>query len=153
MNPEVEQLGQELAARLGYLLKRAFLELEDLHAEHLAPAGVNARELTVLMLLDGHEPESQQQAARRLGVDRTTMVGLLDALETKGLVARQPDPADRRRNVLGLTEAGDRSLREARSASDDAERRLLRGLTETEAAQLRSLLSRIPAPPSRPEQG
>ncbi len=140
-----DELGPQLGARLGYLLKRAFLELEDLHAEHLAPTGVNARELAVMLLLDGHEPESQQQAARRLGVDRTTMVGLLDGLEDKGLVARQADADDRRRNVVGMTEAGQRTLTKARAASDEAERRLLGELSGTEALRLRELLGRVAA--------
>jgi DNA-binding MarR family transcriptional regulator len=142
VNSEAD-LGPQLGARLGYLLKRAFLELEDLHAEHLAPTGVNARELAVLLLLAGREPESQQQAAGRLGVDRTTMVGLLDDLEAKGLVARQADPADRRRNVVGLTETGQQTLKTAKAASDDAERRLLGELSDTEAQRLRELLGRV----------
>lgn len=142
MNSEAD-VGSELSSRLGYLLKRAFLELEDLHAIHLAPIEVNARELTVLLLLGGREPESQQQAAERLGVDRTTMVGLLDGLESKGLTARQTDPNDRRRNVIGLTAAGSRALDKAKKASDEAERQLLEALSEAEAAQLRALLGRI----------
>src|SRR6478672_5080330 len=157
MNSEAE-LGPQLGARLGYLLKRAFLELEELHGEHLAPSGVNARELSVLLLLDGREPESQQQAAGRLGVDRTTMVGLLDGLEGKGLLARQTDPGDRRRNVVVLTKAGRRALKDAKAASDRAERELLAGLSAAEARQLRALLARVVASssapaPSRAEDG
>jgi DNA-binding MarR family transcriptional regulator len=141
-------LGPQLRARLSYLLKRAFLALEDLHTEYLAPHGVNARELAVLLLLDGREPESQQQAAGRLGVDRTTMVGLLDGLESKGLIARQPDTADRRRNVIVLTVAGQRTLEGAKAASDEAERRLLDGLSTTDAERLRILLARVVAGPN-----
>lgn len=137
--------GPQLRARLGYLLKHAFLELEDLHTELMAACAVNVRELTVLLLLDGREPESQQEAAARLGVDRTTMVGLLDGLEGKGLLARQPDPADRRRNVVLLTDAGRRELRAAKAASDKAERRLLANLSPAEADQFRALLARIVA--------
>lgn len=136
-------IGPRLGARLTYLLKRAFLELEDLHRDLLVESGVNARELAVLLLLDGREPESQQQAAGRLGVDRTTMVGLVDGLEAKGLVERRADPADRRRNVVALTDAGGSTLRRATTASDEAERRLLETLDDGEAAQLRSLLARI----------
>lgn len=138
-----EDLGPRLAARLTFLLKRALLELEDLHAEHLAGSGVNGRELAVLLLLDGHGPESQQQAAARLGVDRTSMVGLLDGLEGKGLVARRPDAGDRRRNVVELTPAGAEALEQAAAASDEAERALLRDLDASEAAQLRALLRRV----------
>ncbi|GAB2471749.1 MarR family winged helix-turn-helix transcriptional regulator [Jatrophihabitans fulvus] len=135
--------GPQLRARLGYLLKHAFFRLEELHAVHLAGGPVNVRELSVLLLLDGREPESQQQAATRLGVDRTTMVGLLDGLEGKGLLARLADPADRRRNVVALTDAGRTALRKARAASDRAERELLAELSPAEARQLRDVLSRI----------
>ena len=113
-------LGPRLSQRLTYLLKHALVELEQLHQEHLAASGINARELAVLLLLDGREPESQQQAASRLGVDRTTMVALLDGLEDKGLVARRPDALDRRRNVVALTDAGGTTLARAARASDEA---------------------------------
>ena len=136
-------LGPQLRSRLTYLLKHALIELDGLHRKLLAPAGVSARELAVLLLLDAREPESQQQAAQRLGVDRTTMVALLDALEGKDLVVRRPDAADRRRNVVELTEHGRATLRRATRASDEAERRLLAVLDEDEATQLRDLLTRL----------
>ena len=138
-----DDLGPRLSARLTYLLKRALVDLEALHEQHLGPAGVSARELAVLLFLDGREPESQQQAAVHLGIDRTTMVGLLDSLEGMGLVARRPDAGDRRRNVVVLTDAGRAKLREATKASDAAERELLGELDDREAARLRELLQRV----------
>ena len=148
--PSADDLGPQLSRRLTYLLKRAALELEELHQQHLAPAGISARELGVLLLLDAREPESQQQVAGRLGVDRTTMVSLVDGLEDKGLVARRPDAGDRRRNVIELTKAGEATLARATRASDAAEQQLLAGLSDEEATQLRDLLSRIAAPPAQP---
>ncbi|MDA0137310.1 MarR family winged helix-turn-helix transcriptional regulator [Solirubrobacter deserti] len=138
-------LPPQLSVRLGYLLKRAQLALGELHEELLEPSGISARELALLLLLDGHEPESQQQTARRAGIDRTTMVALVDGLEGKGLVARRPDAADRRRNVIELTDSGRSTLQEATRASDEAERRLLAALDADEAAQLRAMLQRIAA--------
>src|SRR6478735_3140160 len=135
-------LGPRLSGRLTYRLKRALADLESLHEQHLAPAGISARELAVLLFLDGREPESQQQAAARLGIDRTTMVGLLDSLERKNLVARRPDAGDRRRNVVVLTDAGQAKLHAALKASNAAEEELLAPLDEREAAQLRALLER-----------
>lgn len=132
-----------LSAQLTYLLKRALVDLENLHAEHLAPVGVSGRELGVLLLLDGPDATSQQQVAGRLGVDRTTMVGLLDGLETKGLVARHADAGDRRRNVLRLTGEGQTALDQALRASEKAERQLLADLDDDESAQLRTLLTRL----------
>src|SRR3954451_22627881 len=130
-----DDLGPRLSARLTYLLKRALVDLEALHEQHLEPAGITARELALLLFLDGREPESQQQAAARLGIDRTTMVGLLDSLEGKELVARRADAADRRRNVVVLTDAGQAKLQEATKASDAAERKLLGKLDAREGAQ------------------
>ncbi|WP_026910809.1 MarR family winged helix-turn-helix transcriptional regulator [Patulibacter minatonensis] len=144
--PSDEDLGPQLSGRLGYLLKRAHLGLAELHEEVLAPFGVSDRELAILLLLDGREPESQQQLAHRLGVDRTTMVALIDALERKELVARRPDPADRRRNVIALTDAGQQTRRDATRASDEAERRLLHDLDDAEADRFRALLRRVARP-------
>src|ERR671930_455072 len=81
---------------LGYLLKHAWLRSQEVTGPALAPYGIGGRELAVLLLLAEGESLSQQQAAGRLEVDRTTMVALLDELEAKGLVARRPHPGDRR---------------------------------------------------------
>lgn len=132
--------GPELTTRLGYLLKHARLKLGELTAAALAPYGLDGRELAVLLVLAGREPASQQQAARRLGIDRTTMVALLDALEDKGLVTRHPHAEDRRKNVVELTAPGRDTLRDATQASDEAERRFLAPLTEPAARQLKDAL-------------
>jgi len=135
--------GSELSRRLGYLLKHAQLQMAELTAKALTPYGVDGRELGVLLVLAGHEPASQQQAAQRLGIDRTTMVALLDALEGKGLVSRHPHADDRRRNVVELTDAGQDTLRRATRASDDAEREFLAPLSPRAAQQLRDSLQTI----------
>jgi DNA-binding MarR family transcriptional regulator len=114
-----------LDRRLGYLLKHAQLRMAELTERALAPLDLHGREFAVLLVLAGNEPGSQQQASERMGVDRTTMVALLDGLETKGLVARRPQPGDRRRNVVELTEVGLATLTRAIHASDEAEAMLL----------------------------
>jgi DNA-binding MarR family transcriptional regulator len=148
----VEDLAPAVSDRLAYLFKRVQLELAGLHEELLAPFGISAGELAILLLIDAREPESQQQVARRLGIDRTTMVALIDALEDKELVARHPDAADRRRNVIEITDTGQKTLRRATQASDRAEQRLLAELNEDEAAQLRNLLRRIATAAKRDRQ-
>jgi DNA-binding MarR family transcriptional regulator len=141
--------GPELTGRLGYLLKHAQSRLAELNAEALAPHGITGRELAVLLVLAGREPASQQEAAGRLGIDRTTMVAFLDTLERKGLVARRPDANDRRRNVLALTETGTDTLRLAVKASDDAQRRFLAPLTRTASEQLKRSLYKLIATDDR----
>jgi DNA-binding MarR family transcriptional regulator len=143
-----EEPGPELTTRLGYLLKHAQEQLREQSSAALAPYGIDGRELAVLLVLASSEPASQQQAARRLGVDRTTMVALLDALEAKGLVTRHPHAEDRRRNVVELTATGRDTLRDATRASDEAERRFLAPLAGPAARQFRDALQRLLAPPA-----
>ena len=126
--------------RLYPLLKHAQLLLAELLGPALAPHGVEGRELAVLNALAGQESPSQQETARRLGIDRTTMVALVDALEHKGLVQRRPHPEDRRRNVVELTAAGQQTRRRATRASEDAERRFLQALDPDDAKRLKEAL-------------
>jgi DNA-binding MarR family transcriptional regulator len=135
--------GPGLSGRLGYLLKHAQLRMNELNAKALAPHGVDGRELGILFVLADGEPTSQQRAAQRLGIDRTTMVAMLDTLEGKGLVSRHPDADDRRRNVVELTDHGRDVLHHAGEASDAAERELLAPLGPQAARQLRDSLQAI----------
>jgi DNA-binding MarR family transcriptional regulator len=130
----------EPAERLGYLLKHARERLSALTEQALAPYGVDGRELAVLVTLTAGEPASQQEAAQRLGVDRTTMVGLLDVLEGKGLVIRRPDATDRRRNLVELTAAGKATVRGGGQAAAEAEREFLKPLSGSAAAELKAAL-------------
>jgi DNA-binding MarR family transcriptional regulator len=141
-----------LAGRLGFLLKHAQLQLAELSGAALAPYGINGRHLAVLSVLAGGELLSQQEAARRLAIDRTTMVALIDELEGKRIVARHPHPGDRRKNVVDLTAAGRTLYDKATRASEDAERRFLAPLDDAAAQRLRDALQRVvtAAPPGSP---
>lgn len=137
-----------LASRLGYLLKHAQLRLAELTASAMAPFGVTGRQCAVLIAIDSQAPLSQQEVAGRLGVDRTTMVLLIDELEDKGLVHRRRDPGDRRRNVVALTNAGRTTLRRASQAGDQVEQRFLGSLSEEQAAVLKDALRTVAFPAS-----
>ena len=134
--------GVTASGRLGYLLKHAMMRMEALNVSALAPLGIDPRELGVMFLIGDHTPTSQEQSAQRLGVDRTTMVALIDTLEHKGLVTRHPDAHDRRRNVVELTDAGRKVLRHATKASNEAESAFLSPLTAAAADNLRTALQR-----------
>lgn len=146
--PAAEPAGPppELAGRLGYLLKHAQQRLAGQSSAALEPFGLTGRELAVLTVLASGEPASQQQAAKRLGVDRTTMVGLVDALEGKGLVRRHAHAEDRRRNVVELTETGHDRLDRAGRAAQEAERRFLAPLSRKDAQRLTAALLAVIQP-------
>lgn len=128
---------------LGYLLKHAGLALEQRTDAALAGLGVTARDLGVLRVIAGGEAESQQEVAAVLGVDRTSMVALLDALEGRGIVARKPSQRDRRRNVVELTEDGRDLFRRAEARNTDAERSFTSALGNAGAAELRRALRTV----------
>ncbi|MEV6991936.1 MarR family transcriptional regulator [Streptomyces sp. NPDC093228] len=131
-----ERTPTPLESRLGYLLKHTQLRLTRASAEALAPVGIDGHELAVLVVLAGAEPLSQIEVAARLGVDRTTMVVLIDTLEERGLVRRRRSEHDRRKNIVELTEDGAECLRRGEEARRTVERRFLAPLDEKTAATL-----------------
>lgn len=140
------QAADQPLPRLGYLLKQAHLQFMELACEALAPLGISPREWAALICLDDERLLSQTEAAQLLGIDRTTMVALVDELQRKGLVVREPDPDDRRKNRVELTSRGQEILRQGASLADDAERDYLAVLSQTDAQQLKIALRAVIAP-------
>ncbi|MBQ1443163.1 MAG: MarR family transcriptional regulator [Renibacterium sp.] len=125
---------------LGYLLKHANWRLVEITDAALQPLGIDSKAYGVLRILVWQKPMSQQQVAQTLGVDRTTMVALFDALEAQQIVTRRPDPQDRRRNVVELTDSGRKLFRRADQAYQAAEREFLAPVDAADGEQLRQTL-------------
>ncbi|MEV7095790.1 MarR family transcriptional regulator [Amycolatopsis sp. NPDC051045] len=126
--------------RLGYLLKHAQLRLAELAEPLYAPLGVTGRQLALLTLFGDGPARSQQDGAARLGVDRTTMVALVDELEAKGLVRREVAPGDRRKRLVTLTSEGERVREAGAEVTRQAEALLLEPLSAEDAERLRAAL-------------
>ena len=132
--------------RLGYLLKLVQLRFSDQVRAALAELAIDNREWAALISLDDQRPRSQAEVANRAGVDRTTMVALIDGLQDKGLVRRRPHRDDRRKNVVELTSTG-RDVRDrAALLVDECERRFLAPLGDAGAKQLKAALETLIAP-------
>lgn len=138
--PRRGQPPAEMAGHLGFLLKHVQLRFFDLVTVALAPTGIGGREAAVLRAIDNPQPLAQGEIARRMGIDRTTMVALIDDLEERGLVQRRQDPEDRRRNVVELTDLGQDITRQAARAGEQAERAFLSPLSAGEAQQFKKTL-------------
>ena len=129
--------------RLGYLLKHAQLRLAELAEPLYAPLGVTGRQLALLTLFGDGPAQSQQDGAARLGVDRTTMVALVDELEAKGLVRREVAPDDRRKRLVMLTPEGERVREAGAEVTRQAEALLLEPLSAEDAERLRAALHQV----------
>jgi len=129
--------------RLGYLLKHAQLRLAELAEPLYAPLGVTGRQLALLTLFGDGPARSQQDGAARLGVDRTTMVALVDELEAKGLVRREVAPGDRRKRLVLLTPEGERVREAGADLTRQAEALLLEPLSAEDAERLRTALHQV----------
>ncbi|MFJ9367670.1 MarR family winged helix-turn-helix transcriptional regulator [Nocardia sp. NPDC101769] len=125
---------------MGYLLKHAQLLFLQLTSAELEPTGISPQQWAALNCMDEQYGCSQREVAELLGVDRTTMVALVDQLQTKGWVTRHPQPGDRRKNAVSLTDEGRDILRGGARLIDDCERRFLAPLSELDARQLKNAL-------------
>jgi DNA-binding MarR family transcriptional regulator len=129
--------------RLGYLLKHAQLRFAQLTSAELEPLRIGPREWAALNCLDEQHGLSQREVADLLGVDRTTMVALVDELQAKGWVKRHPQPDDRRKNNVGLTRKGRDVVQRGARIIDDCERRFLATLGQAGAEQLKDALAAV----------
>jgi DNA-binding MarR family transcriptional regulator len=104
--------------------------------------GLRPRHLVLLNLLRDHDGISQQGLAGALQIDKTNLVGLLNALESDGLVERRRSVKDRRRHIVEITPAGVRKLARAEKALGAVEDELLAALSQEEREALHQLLQR-----------
>ena len=140
--PPLSSAGSQLP-RLGYLLKQAHLRFVERAKIALSPLGVDPRQWATLVCLNDEEGLSQAEVAQRMDIDRTSMVALVDELETKGLVMREPDPADRRRNRVELTPHGRKTLERGAAIADETERDFLEVLSQEDSQRLKVALNAV----------
>lgn len=126
-----------------WLLGRAAARGRALVAEALAGEGVKMWHHVVLSAVRDLAPVAQADLGRAVGLDPKDLVGILNDLQSTGLVLREPDPRDRRKNAVSLTPAGARLLKRCEKAAREANEELLAPLSAAERAQFTGLLIRI----------
>jgi DNA-binding MarR family transcriptional regulator len=140
---EIESAPERLRGLPSWLLNQAVLAANRIVGEGLAEVGAHRSHYAVLSALDEYGAASQAALGRRCGIDRSDMVALVNALSRDGLLAKRPDPSDRRRNVISLTAAGRRRLRSLDTAVERLQDALLAALSAAERRQLVALLGRV----------
>lgn len=106
--------------------------------------GISPGRVGMLLLIEANPGVTQSRLASAVRRDRSTMVGVLDQLEAKGLIERRRGE-DRRTNGLWLTRAGRGLLVRAKRAIAAHEERVASRLSAAERTQLLQLLARIAA--------
>lgn len=132
-----------LRGQTSWLINQVALPANRLVGEELAAAGTRRYHYSLLAALDEVGPASQAELGRRTTIDRSDMVAAINELVEQGYVARSPDQADRRRNVVSMTPAGRRRLDELDRLLAGVQDRLLAPLSPAERTQLVALLTRL----------
>ncbi|MEU2655815.1 MarR family transcriptional regulator [Streptomyces sp. NPDC007325] len=133
----------EVVELIGTVVARYHQEYEEAAAAH-SLTGAQARVLGLLAL----EPTPMRKIAEKLKCEPSNVTGIIDRLESRGLVERRPDPADRRVKLAAPTDDGRDTARRLRESLHFA-REPLGELTGVERTLLRDLLLRMlgEAPP------
>ncbi len=119
--------------------------------QSLFEAGMRRGFYGVLATLEEFGPGAQAEIGRRLGIDPSDMVAILNDLERAGYVSRERDPDDRRRNSVSMTAAGAEALVRFDAAIADVQDEMLSSLSAADRDQLLTLLKRLAAPAPAPQ--
>ena len=80
---------------------------------HLEDYGINASQLHLLFEISHQKNINQEKIATRCNINKGAVARSIRKLEEKGLVTRQIDDANRRQNIISLTEKGEETLTES----------------------------------------
>ncbi|MFF1875214.1 MarR family winged helix-turn-helix transcriptional regulator [Streptomyces sp. CB03911] len=127
---------------LSFLLDHTSHVLRTRMSAALAEIGLTARMHCVLVhALE--EERTQIQLAEIGGMDKTTMVVTVDALEEAGLAERRPSAKDRRARIIAVTEEGVRVAGRSQAIVDEVHREALAELSEGEREVFLRMLNRL----------
>jgi DNA-binding MarR family transcriptional regulator len=150
-NIQLNQPGQAMTANdvtdcAFYLISRASLVGTSALKKELAAAGaegIKPAYLGVLMILWAQDGLKAVELGRRVGLEPSSMTGLLDRMERDGLLTRQADPGDRRAQRIVLTARGRRARKPVSAVLDRALDTMFEGVAERDVEQLKQTLRQV----------
>lgn len=146
--PSSEAPVTEFAGQLFFRLWRA---THTRTADALGALDLTPALFALLNVVGSREGAIQQELGTTLGIDRSTMVSLVDQLERAGLAKRRTSETDRRAREVAITPKGRRLLQRARTSIARVEDDVLAGLGAKERSDLMALLRRaLDSAPAQP---
>ena len=128
---------------IGYQLRLTQLAIFGDFGSSLADQSISPGRFGVLVLIGANPGMTQSRLALATQLDRSTMVAVIDQLETRHLVERRAAPNDRRSNALWLTEDGKKLLRAMKRRVRSHEKHIAAALGDEDTARLIAMLARI----------
>jgi DNA-binding MarR family transcriptional regulator len=138
---------------IGYVLRRAQLVVFQDFFAAFAPFDIRPAQFSVLTVIERNPGLTQSQVAEALGIKRTNFVGMLDALEARGLTERRAAARDKRSYALYLTAEGAALMRRLKPVLKAHESRMVTLVGEDGREALIALLHGIAGGPRDPRNG
>jgi MarR family transcriptional regulator, transcriptional regulator for hemolysin len=136
---------QPFPVPIGLRLAQASRTVERAFDAALAQAGGSLPVWLILLNLKVRRPGNQRELAEAVGITGATLTHHLNAMDAQGLVARTRDDANRRIQVVTLTDAGEAAFLRLRAAAIAFDARLRAGFTDADLAGLDAHLQRLAA--------
>ena len=135
-----------LPTLLGFNIRRAQIALWRDFNRNVAEGYVRPGVFSALLLARANPGIAQIEIANQLGIDKASVVALVDRMEEAGWVTRRRSTHDRRRQGIFLTPAGAKTCRTLKKEMIDHERKFVGRFTEQELRNLIALLRRLHDP-------
>jgi MarR family transcriptional regulator for hemolysin len=135
---------------IGLRLNQAARAVERAFDEALTGAGGTLPVWLILLNLKVRRPANQRELAEAVGIREATLTHHLNALEERGLITRSRVAANRRVQVVALTDAGEAAFLRLRDAAIAFDAKLRSGLSDADMSHLDALLGTLAANVGRP---
>lgn len=133
----------EVHDKPGHLIRRAQQIAVAIFLEECGAHDITPVQYAALAAVKSNPGIDATRIAGMIAFDRTTISGVLERLESKGLIARTANAADRRAKLLEATAAGKTLLKKVEPAIQAAQERILAPLDTKEREQLLLLLAKL----------
>jgi MarR family transcriptional regulator, transcriptional regulator for hemolysin len=145
MSVTLAGMSEPFPVPIGLRLNQAARAVGRAFDEALAEAGGSLPVWLILLNLKVRRPANQRELAEAVGIREATLTHHLNAMETDGLITRTRETANRRVQVVTLTETGEQAFLTLRAAAFAFDARLRAGLDDSDLATLTALLTRLTA--------
>lgn len=138
-----ETLDYRLNQQIGFLLRRAHQYASEVFQAKIGSRGVTPQQFSVLVTLLERREIAQSRLGELVAMDPATVLGVVQRLAQRGLVAVRTDPDDGRRRLVQLTHDGHELARELVGIGPAISRETLEGLSAQEQRDLLRLLDKL----------